>query len=723
MKAIFSTLLVCLCLDCFGQAQLGITNRFAFPALAGVRLREANITNGTNDSGNAALYGVPANYYDQDYYWNSTGPSGNEWTQWIVPQVLAAKAAGANCIRLMWDATAFVGDSTHHGAAAWLGTNTYSGLTNEIGMMASLCQSNGMYFYATCTESRPLDVARTPTNMIYTYISNFCAEAVQYPNVPAIDVVQEFDGTETNDIIGTNASLWIAAAKAGMNAAGRTVPVTCSLNGVASAAGLNLVNRWAAYSLAGAGANYLDVHVYYLSYESDIYQAVTNQWNLPVVFGETGINMSGVWGSGPDNETTHPYSSEIRQDFFFTSAQSSAQLPYFQLEGLWAIAPNWLTNEEDFGLYSGAQNGSYQFTTTRDQLRNFAMYPTNVLPANYAWSVCCTGLSTSVINYGSSTRYGVGSGMLDVSANPVNTGHGIWQRQNNLVQDLGETSASYPIANGTAILWQTALPNAAGQYVQFDIPPQAPVLYNSEFATWGVFVRGQSSGNGYIIQLTSDNGHTYDNKIDIMTYVSGTATDITNITYGTGLNTNQWWRVTVNVSTNVSPTTITCTVSNMTTSTVMSPSLIISDSTASLQSPSGMGLLGYFGQPFYTNINFSMAFDVAPTVSAPPAGTPTGASVALSWSAATGGSGTVNYTPQFVVADWSTNFPSVSTWTNGTQTASISETLNNLPASTNIIFRVMSVDATSATNYSRWQIVATGVSGSTTIQPMPFFIR
>jgi hypothetical protein len=97
MKTIFYLLLLGLSLNCFGQAQLGVTNRFAFPALAGVRLREANIAPGTNDSGNSALYGVPANYYDQDYYWtNSAGPSGDEWDHWIVPQVLAAKAAGAN---------------------------------------------------------------------------------------------------------------------------------------------------------------------------------------------------------------------------------------------------------------------------------------------------------------------------------------------------------------------------------------------------------------------------------------------------------------------------------------------------------------------------------------------------------------------------------------------------------------------------------------------------
>ena len=716
MKTILSLLLVCLGWDCFGQAQPGVTNRFAFPALAGVRLREANIAPGTNDSGNSALYGVPANYYDQDYYWTSgAGPSGDEWDHWIVPQVLAAKAAGANCIRMMWSADAFIGDSTHHGAAAWVGTNTYTGLTNEIGMMASLCQSNGLWFYPACSESRVINDGNLPTNMVYLYISNFVACVSTYDNVPGIDVIQEADGAAggTNGFVAQDCFQWIAAARAGMAAAGRSVPLTCSMNGAAQASDLNVVNRWQAYNLAAAGVNYLDLHAYYQYTIADFYQAVTNKWNLPVVIGESGINMSGVWGSGPDNEATHPYSSEIRQDFFFAAAQPVAEQPYFQLDGVWAIAPNWLTNEEDFGLYGGAQNGSYQLTQSRDQLRNFAMFPTNVLSANYLWSVCCTGVNTTASSYGTGARYAVGSAMLDVSSNNPANGHGIWQRQNNLVQALGATSAANFVGDGSELLWQTALPPATGEYVQFDIPPQSPTLYNSEFATWGVFLRGQSSGNGYIVELTSDNGHTYDNKVDILSYTNGVRTDLTNITYGSALDLTKWWRFTVSVSTNVSPTTITCTVSNMSASTVMSPPLMISDSTASLQCAGGMALSGYFGQPYYTNINFSAIFDNAPTIATAPAGASAGASVALSWSAAAGGSGTINYTPQYNVSD-PFGFPCTMTWTNAPTVPGLNETVSSLPAMTNLIFRVMAVDATSATNYSPWLTIATGVAGSST---------
>src|SRR5579859_6435086 len=103
MRTILSLLLFLLALAADGQI-----NRFAFPAIAGTRLRELNICNGTNDSGNGPTYGIPANFYDQDYYWtNAAGPSGNEWLL-VSNQIVAAANAGANCVRLMWDATAFV---------------------------------------------------------------------------------------------------------------------------------------------------------------------------------------------------------------------------------------------------------------------------------------------------------------------------------------------------------------------------------------------------------------------------------------------------------------------------------------------------------------------------------------------------------------------------------------------------------------------------------------
>lgn len=679
-------------------------NRFAFPNIGGVRLREANITPGTNDSGNGALYGIAANYGDQDYYWTNNGPSGNEWTNWITPQVLAAKSIGANCVRLMWSADTFIGDSSHHGASTWRGTNNYVGLTNEIGMIANLCQTNGMYFYPVCSDSRVIYDGNLDTNLMFQYISNFCAEAVLYPNIPAIDIIQEVDGTTggTNSWIVIDEPLWFAASNAGMAKSGRIVPITCSLNGASSATDMNINSRPAAAKLVASGATYLDIHSYYMYSQADWYQTVTNKYGLPIVFGETGINMSGVWGSGPDNESVHPYSSEIRQHFF-AQVQGIAQEPFFQLEGIWAIAPNWLTNEEDFGLFSGVQNGAYQLTQQRAQVGNFMMFPTNITIPNYTWSIICTGVNTTASSYSVGNYYGVQNAMIDVS--------GVWQRQNNLIQGLGNVSF-VGIPNGSAVLYQTTLPNALGLYIQFDIPPQSPTLYNSEFAEWECIARGQGNGNLYLITLTSDNSHTYDNKAEIFSVVGGTATSLGNITYGSALDLTKWWRVTANISTNINPTVITMTVSNMTSGIVMSPSLVVSDSTSSLQAPGGMGLCTYLGQPYYTNIFFQSIWDYTPTIYTSPTGTTNGTTVNLSWATATNGTGTVQYTPQFVTTDFTTNFPSVNTWTNATQTTSTSEIITGVPASTNVIFRIMTTDSTSTTNYSPWQIFATGLAGT-----------
>jgi len=54
------------------------------------------------------------------------------------------------------------------------------------------------------------------------------------------------------------------------------------------------------------------------------------------------------------------------------------------------------------------------------------------------------------------------------------------------------------------------------------------------------------------------------------------------------------------------------------------------------------------------------------------------------------------------------------TWTHAPTVPGLNETVSSLPAMTNLIFRVMAVDATSATNYSPWLTIATGVAGSST---------
>jgi hypothetical protein len=706
-KLISFFVLLCICLTCFGQAQLGVTNRFALPQIAGVRLREANISNGTNDSGNGPLYGVPANYYDMDYYWNSNGPSGDEFDDWVVPQIKAAKTAGANCIRLMWDSTVVIGDSSHHGAATWIGNINYNQLTNEIGMVATACATNGMWFYPTATDCRVVYQAGLGgTTPLFQYISNFVYAASLYDNVACIDLVQEFNGSGegTNGPMVNSVPSYISWAKAAMIISGRKVPITCSLNGAGQSSDLNINNLYPAALLASSGADYFDCHAYYQYSIVDFYQTVTNKWNLPVIFGETGMNLSGQFTEASAQESTHPYSSELRQDFFFT-AQEVALQPYYQLTGIWAIAPNWLSDSEDFGLYSGLQDTNFNFTQPRDQLRNYQMFPTNIQPPNYTWSVVCTGVNTYASSYSPYTRYAIESGMADVSQDTGGAAP-MWQRQNNCIQAYANIySLNYP--DGEGILYQSALPNTYGLYVQFDIPPQTPALFIGEYCNWEAIVRGQANGDLYLCSLSSDNEHTYDNKVEIFTYISGTKTSLGAITYSSALDLTKWWRVIVTSSTNINPTTITMSVSNMTDGILMSPSLVVSDSSTTLQSPGGMGLSGYLGTPNYTNINFQSIWDYSPSMFSNPNGTTTGSNISLTWNTSTGGYGTITYVPQYNVRD-SFGFPSTITWTNGSPTVSTSETLSNLPNNTNIIIRIMSSDTVGETNYSSWQFIQTG---------------
>lgn len=705
MKA-FLALLLLVSVTAQGQ----VINRFAFPALAGTKFTLLNVVNGTNDSGNSPAFGVPANFYHMDWAWGTNGPTATNWTQWIKPQIDAAKIAGANAVRLMWSADAFIGDATHHGAATWEGSNNLVQLNNEIGQFCSYCASNGMYAYPTATDSRPIYVGNLDTNQLCQYISNFCAKASSFDNVMGIDVIQELDGNGggTNGSLVNNAAMWLAAAKAGRV---RPVPVTCSLNGASVSTDLNPSNRWMFAKLATSGADYFDVHWYYRAAIYDFWPVITNQWNLPVVFGECGVNFNGNWAAGQAQETSNPYSSEKRDDFFF-SMLAVSNLPYFQLRGNWGIAPNWLTNEEDWGMYDGSQSGTYSLTNSRRQIRITQAMSRQVQPRNPTWNIWTTNLATTAANYSSYTFWAIQSDMENAAS--------VWYWNGSSIESLGNTS-SLTYGDNANLLFQTALPNALGQTLSFDIPPQTPSRYISTYATWGAFVRDQGNGDDYLVEITSDINHVFDNKIDIFKFVSGTLTQLAE-TYYTNqsfLDLTKQWRVTVNVSTNINPTTISVTYSNVTSGILMTNPLTVNDSSATLQKSGGAGLCGYQGNVIWSNVVFRQVFDFVPTISTNPTATTTGTSLSISWPVADGGSGTITYIPQYVVSD-SFGFPSVTTWTNGNPTFSTSETVNGLTANTNLILRVMSIDSTSATNYSPWGVTTTGSGGSSTAIYLPF---
>ena len=701
MRSFAAVLLFLSCLSGVGQ-----TNRYAFPALAGVRLRELNIVNGTNDSGNGLAYGIPSNFYDLCYDWANGGTNSTRWTQWVKPQIDAAANAGANCVRMTFDATVLVGDSTHHGAANWRGTITVAQLNAMIDQICQYTAGKGMWFYATGTDSRPLNDGNLGTNAICQYLSNYVARVSLYDNVPAIDLVQEADGTVngSNALCALSVNQFIATARQFEQ---RRIPLTCSLNGASQASDLNPANRWQFYNLYAAGADFFDCHAYYLYYPADFLPAINNPWNLPVAIGETGIAFWGGWGNGAAQQTNQPYSSELRREFFDNVKALSLQ-PAFQMVGVWATVPNADVDSENFGLYNGDQDQNYNFTNVNNWLPQFQAIPKSPLPRNPPWTVVCTGSNTIPIN--SYREVATGNAFIDHVG-------GFWQRQNNLIEGLGYVGVAGQATIGNDcvnLLLQGALSNGTNQTVSFDIPPGQTYGRYGTYVNWEAVLRQQTSGDNYMVQWVSDTAGVYDNKVEVFCYTNLVKTSLGSVQYGPGVGTQpldltQDWHLTAAV-TGANPTIISVTVSNVTSGIVMTPALLITNSAPTLQNggrtAANSGLCVYLGTPFYTNIVFQNSADFTPVLATAPAVVPAGASVNLAWGTADGGVGAVNYFPQYVLADVN-NFPATNFWSSGALTAATAQTITGLSPNSTYIFRIASVDSLNITNYSPWQYATT----------------
>jgi hypothetical protein len=605
---------------------------------------------------------------------------------------------------MMFDATVLVGDSSHHGAANWRGTITVPQLNAMIDQICQYTASKGMWFYATPTDSRPLNDGNLSTNSICQYLSNFVARVSLYDNVPAIDLVQEADGTVngTNAAVCLNINQFIATARQFER---RPIPLTCSLNGASQASDLNPANRWEFYNLYAAGADFFDCHAYYLFYPTDFLPAINNQWNLPVIMGETGIAFWGGWGNGTAQETTQPYSSQLRSEFF-DNVKALSRQPNFQLCGVWATVPDADVDSENFGLYTGQQDQNYNFTNVNNWLPQFQSIPQFPLPRNPAWTVVCTGLNTVPI-YGY-PEVATGNALID-------TRGGVWQRQNNTIEALGY--AGSPGNDCVNLLLQLALFSATNQSVSFDIPPGQTYARYQGYVTWEAVLRQQAGGDNYTIQWSSDTNGFYDNKVEVFSYTDSVKTSLGFVQYGPAagahsLDLSQDWRLTAS-ATGANPTIISVTVSNVTSGVGMTPRLFVTNSAPSLQNGGqgggNSGLCSYFGTALYTNIVFQNTADLTPVLANAPTAVPAGAGINLTWKTADGGAGAVNYVPQYVLAD-ANNFPATNVWSSGTVTSTTSQNLSGLSANSNYIFRIASVDSLNITNYSPWQYAAAGTA-------------
>jgi hypothetical protein len=125
----------------------------------------------------------------------------------------------------------------------------------------------------------------------------------------------------------------------------------------------------------------------------------------------------------------------------------------------------------------------------RDQLQNFAMFPTNVQPANYSWPVICTGGNTYASNYSpwqvvtmgststnsfilrltlaSDENAGANALILGVQVSPSANGH--IESSTDLIDWQPLTNFTGPATNG---LFQTAATNNTGRCFYRAVIPQ-----------------------------------------------------------------------------------------------------------------------------------------------------------------------------------------------------------------------------------------------------------
>lgn len=685
--------------------------KYAFPLIAPTKLLGANLVSRPGDDGQGD-FGVPQNFYVLLYEWGTGGPTDPAWTHWIKPQIDFLHANGANSFRMMFDATVRYGDSSHHGTPAWLGAITAPQMAAIVDQLCAYAASLGMYAYLSCSESRPINAAGLAVADVEAYIDEIVTTACAHANVVGIDAVQEADGEGTSGTItADNVAAWITQAKASRLAAGRTaldLPVTVSLNGAANATELDPATRTWIGTLITAGVEFLDFHRYYgvdgtYYRNADIDPILANAAGLAVIMAETGIPYNGTYASGSAQEVTHPYSSERRlltYDYFL----STAYRDNVQLSFNWSAVQGGPTDGNDYGLASDSQDGSFDFDDPRTPiLTRWAQAPKTIQPRLLMDTIDLTLANRTGADYADFTGFPGGSMTVPLDASRVNI-------SGNALQLVGAVGlVASPANNGVAwVLYQDRAPPGLKQRVIFDIPPQSPGRWDSgssaQYATWQAIVRATATSDAYGIQLvssTAGGSPEFDNFLKVFKVVAGVATDLSpTVQYADALDLAKRWRVTIDVSEEVSPTTITVTLRNVTDAVDMSPALEVTDSTAEIQVAGSMGLCPYLGSTKYDNVQFGAQNDPGPTqVAAAVASGETSSAVDLDWDAADGGVAPITYTPQYAIPD-ANGF--VAGWTDGTPTAGTSGTLTGLSPQTDYVARIKSEDDDGYVNYSPW---------------------
>lgn len=663
-----------------------IKGPYAFINQAGTRFRMVNLVTRPTDSAKDDNNPVPTPdyFYDIIFDIGTNGPTDPAWTHWLRPQIDAVQALGANCVRMIWDAGARVGDASHNGPPTWRGSLTQVQLANVIDLVCTYLASKGMYFYPAALEANTTDVL--PSASILSYIAEFVAKISTYSNVIGCDVMQEFERS-TYAVAGNNLSTIVSTAKAARGT--YKIPITCSIAAIGANVATHVIT-WITYTplAKAAGVDYIDLHFYAYS-GGLIFDLVSpNIDRYAIITGESGVGFNGGYFDftlDPAQEAVHPFASQMRTRHYQDTISSIARRHDIQLQGSWGAVKEWTVagqDNQDWGLYDITQNGSFAFTSPRSELTGpLSLMTKNTEAYNVSHTLDLTGPDTTYAAYANTTSYMLGWAHIDYSNTFTRSAHRV-KRPNGL------------LGTGLVNFWVRP---SQDQSVQVDFNAAQSISFGGEI-DWSVSLRHQASNplalqvaRYYVATITSKPLTGSDGLLTIYRAIDGVFTLVASGTPVTPLNLTHSYRLQFQ-ATGSNPTTLTATLTDITSNTSYT-SVIGSDGATALQSAGLPGIPTQIGDVYYTNVQYVSTANSGPSLAAPTVVSNVTSTIGLSWPSASGGITPYIYVPQYSTAD-ANGFPTSTEWISlPLQTAS-TVTVPNLTPGSPYIFRVNVIDST-----------------------------